>query len=153
MENAKTEVNEKPEKKKVSIEIVRKDGKSVFRFSVDKKIEQMYADRAAGTRKSESWKGLEFYAIPSLLEDRNYRDRLANYYLVDDYGQPIIGNNGRLNIAWLRTVGGQGEIEIKNPIGFAELSRMFRNAIACIKEQFEEEFASFKIKGEVSLEL
>ena len=114
----------------------------------------MYKNSPHEIRTSNNWPGLKFYYIPSILEDRSYNDKLHDKKLIDDYGASLyIANNQKLNIAWLRTVGGSGEILLKNDISFAELSLLVKNALSFIKEYFEEYFREFKIKGSVTLEL
>mgnify|MGYP001607899954 FL=1 len=138
------------EKKKIEIELIRKDGKTIFKFKVDPKITNLYSE--GEVRESQSWPNLKFYYLPSLTQNREYLSKLHGYNLFDDYGMPII-NERKLNIAWIRTLTGQGEIIIKDAVSFAELSSLVRNATTFIKEYFEEYFKDFKIKGIISVEV
>ena len=143
-------------RKKIEVEIKRKQGKTYFKFSVDEAIENMYKQQVAEEdgeiRESAKWPNLKFYFLPALLENETYRNLLANYRLFDDYGQSLY-RDGKLNIAWLRTEGGRGEIEMQEEVGFAEMSTLIRNAMNCIREHFDAYYRDFKITGSVSVEL
>ena len=114
----------------------------------------MYKNSQHEIRESINWPGLKFYYIPTLLDNGHYQDKLFIKRLIDDYGSKIYNpNNGKLNIAWLRTVGGKGEILFDSEISFAELSLLVKNSLSFIKEYFEDFFQEFKIKGSVTIEL
>ena len=139
-------------KKEVSIEIYRKEGKTFFKFEINPDIEKLYAEIAEEKRESKSWAGLSFYSVPTITTNDKYKQKLDSMRLFDDFGTGLI-RNGRLNIAWIRTVGGKGEIQVKEPLSFSELSLLYRNAIQFVKEHFEEQFQDFRIKGSLSVEI
>lgn len=142
------------DKKKIEVEIVRKEGKTYFRFKIHPSIENLYKSQNPEIRESKSWPALKFYYIPQLINNEVYQSKLSSFNLIDDYGSSFYDRNRRrLNIAWLRTVNGVGEILIEEEFSFAELSQSVKNALSFIKEYFEEYYREFKIKGSVSVEL
>lgn len=142
----------KDDKKKIEIEIIRKNGKTIFKFKVDPRLTEIYKGLSTEVRESNSWKNLKFYYMPNLTDDENYRRKLYNLHLIDDYGTGLY-KNGFLNIAWLRTVGGTGELTIADSLSFADLSILIKNATQFIKQHFEEHYSNFRIKGQVTLEI
>jgi hypothetical protein len=142
---------EKP-KKKVEIEIERRNGKTIFKFRVDPALTTYYSEIAKEVRESARWEGLSFFYLPQIIESPDYQNKLESRGLIDDFGSELIQNN-KFNIAWVRTVNSCGEIKINDGISFADLSVMVRNATAFLKEHFEDHFRPFKIKGVVSLEV
>ena len=145
-------VGEPVDKKKINLEIYRKDGKTMFKFEIDPRIEALFKGIAKEQKDSTGWNGLKFYYCPELTQDEQYKNKLYNMRLFDDFGTSLIRKN-TLNIAWVRAVGGKGEIEVKEPISFSELSLLFRNATQFIKEHFEDNFKNFTIKGSLSVEI
>ena len=143
-------------KKKIEVEIKRKNGVTIFKFKIDPHIENMYKSQVQNgegeIKESTKWEGLKFYFLPNLLTSEAYQNLLLNYRLFDDYGQSLY-RNGKLNIAWLRTEGGKGEVELKEELGFSELSSLVKNAMACIREHFDHYYRDFKITGSVSVEI
>lgn len=147
---------EKPLYKGLDIEILREKGKTIFRFQIDPRIEKLYKERAKEIRPSTSWPSLNFYYCPDITEDENYQAKLSNYRLFDDYGTGLYktGHNGRMNIAWIRTVGGKGDIIIKDSgLSIAELTTLFRGALQFIRVHWEDSFKDFHIKGSLKLEI
>lgn len=138
--------------KKIEIEIQRKEGKTYFRFKIDKKITEMYQKQSQETRESTAWTGLSFYYCPAILATQSYTSLLNRYDLTDDFGQPLVYRN-KLNIAWIRSVGGEGMIEFQESIPFAELSQMTRNAIQFLKAYFEDYIKDCTITGSLSVEV
>ena len=143
-------------KKKVSVELSRRDGETYFKFKIDKRIEEMYkkqmSQEGSEIKTSKSWPGLKFYCLPALTENNVYQTKLHEYRLFDNYGSGLYANQ-RLNIAWLRTVGGEGEIKLTEELSFAEVSVLVKKALQFIKEYFEDYYQGFVIKGSVSIEL
>ena len=140
------------ETKKIAIEIQRKDGKTYFRFSVDEKITAMYQAQSVEVRESINWAGLSFYYVPEIVNNSYYKQLLQEYDLTDDFGQGIY-QNGKLNIAWIRAVGGQGEIIIGESLPFVELSQMTRKAVQFLKSYFENYIKDCTIKGSLTVEV
>lgn len=133
----------------------RKNGKTYFTFSVPEKITETYKVRGAEVKTSKSWVGLQFYAIPELISDDKYKRNLRSYNLFDDYGDGFVkidGGTYKLNIAWIRTVGGSGEFEVKNEIGHGELNLLMENMLTFLKNYFEDFYRSFTIKGSLTID-
>lgn len=132
-------------------------GKTIFKFKVMPQITEIFKAQAESIKLSEAWVGLSFYAVPQVLNSNDYCELLSRFRLFDDYGHSLIRESGgdrpRLNIAWLRTVGGEGSIEVFNHLGFAEVNEMVKNATRFIKDYFEDFFRGYKITGEVRVKL
>lgn len=144
--------------KKIEFEIIRDAaaGKTVLKFSVHPEIERVFANESEETRESNNWKDLKFYSTPELHGDENYNRLLRQFQLFDDYGSKIIRANGgynEFNIAWIRTVGGHGEIVIPNTITEAELAGRVRGVTQFLKVYFQEKFKSFSLKGVVTFNI
>jgi len=152
-------VSPTPAKRKVELELVRKDGETYFSFNVDPKITEIYKKQSVEIKTSTSWPNLKFYSIPSLTASTEYKRVLAQYSLFDDYGQAIVKsdsqsyNGYRFNIAWLRTESGKGKVLVSDALTIAELSRMMKQASEFLKCHFAEYFQDATIKGIVSIEL
>lgn len=140
---------------RIDIELTQNAGSDgiVFKFEVHENITRLYSKVSSGVSDSGKWEGLKFYKIPSLLSNETYKSQLSKFRLFDDFGQELI-KDGKLNIAWLRTVGGNGEIEFKNmQVGLADLSMLVNNATKFIREHFEDFFSKKKITATVSVEI
>ncbi len=148
----KLEKEDKKLTKKIELEIIRKDGKSYFKFKIDSRIEQIYKDQMLEIKESTNWPGLKFYSIPEMTKNEKYTYRLNDFHLFDDYGKSIF-QKGFMNIAWLRTVGGEGLVEIKDIISFAELSQCTKQVTQFLKEYFYEYYQEFHLKGSVTIEV
>ena len=131
--------------------IIRKNGKTMFTFTVPPKLEKMYNDNADGKKKSTAWAGLTFYTMADMITDETYKNLLRTYGLFDDYGQPLL-KDGLLNIAWVRTVGGTGSIKIDNNMPYSKLNTMLNCALKCIRCYFDDYLRAFKIKGTLEIE-
>jgi hypothetical protein len=140
------------DKKKIQISLERKDGKTLLRFEIDPRIEEIYKKQKHEIKTSDSWNGLKFYYMPQIVRSEVYRRKLMDRQLKDDYGTSIYDGHS-LNIAWLRTVGGKGEIVLGDEMSIAEASMLIRNATAFIKDYFETYYKNFKISGSVNIEL
>ena len=141
-----------PAPKKIEIELKRKAGKLIFSFSLPAEIEQMYRNQSPEVRTSEKWECLSFYFLPDITTDDDYKNKLADHALFDDFGKPLY-ENGKFNIAWLRVVGGKGEIEIGSMIGFSELSYKIKQMVQFIREYFSDYYRDFTIKGIIQTEV
>jgi hypothetical protein len=133
----------------------RENGKTYFAFEVPERITSLYKERSSEVKQSESWKGLQFYAIPELLGDETYKRKLNDFNLVDDFGDGFIRSHGgrfSLNIAWIRTIGGTGEIEVKNEIGHSDLNMLIKNMLEFLKTYFEDYLRAFVIKGQLTID-
>ena len=142
----------KNNKKKIKIEIQRTNGKTFLSFEVDTLLEKVFKRQKKEIKTSVKWKGLKFYYIPTLIENKDYKDLLYKYYLFDDYGKELF-DNGNFNIAFIRTVGGKGKIRIQNDIAFAKVSVGVKNIIDFLKEYYEKFLKDYKVKGYISFEV
>lgn len=137
--------------KKIEVEIERTNGTTQLRFNIPLELENLYRERSSGVKTSLNWKNLEFYEIPELLANTDYRNRLSSLNLIDDYGQPVFYSS-TFNIAWIRTVGGKGSVIVQNSISLAEVQRGVNNAIMFLKEFFMDFIKDFKVKGTITIE-
>lgn len=138
--------------KKIELQLERKEGSTYLKFKVDPAIVKIYEGQSDEVRESQSWPGLKFFYSPKITGAHDYRNLLANYNLSDDFGSPIFQNRV-LNIAFLRTVAGEGSIKIKDSVSIAEMSNLIRNITAFLKEYFNHYFRDALIKGTVNIEL
>lgn len=138
--------------KKIILTIERERGNTYFAFKIDKELEKVYKDNCQEVRESSSWPGLKFYYLPEIIASPSYKNLLDNYGLFDDYGQKLISGR-KLNIAWLRTVDGEGRIKVSEPMAIAELAELVKRTTTFIKEYFENYFRDCKIDGEVTIDI
>lgn len=142
------------DKKRVEIEVYRKNGKTMFKFSVHKSLEEVFKNNeGVEVKTSKNWEGLKFYTYPAVLDSSNYRNMLQDYYLFDDYGHSLIRENRYFNIAFLRTLGGKGEVQLDNTIPFAVVSQGLKNMTHFIKEYYNEFLADYTVKASISMEV
>lgn len=141
------------ERQIISLDIIRENGKSYMKFSVPSIITKIYEAQAKETRKSEAWKGLDFFYIPELLANERYNALLRSNKLFDKFGSSFT-TDGLMNIAWLRTKQGEGQFEIPDNISFAELTSLSKNVHQFIKDYFDEYLRDFRItmKAEIVLQ-
>ena len=139
-------------KQTLTINIIRKNNKTFFSFEIPQKLQEVYKNYSKEVKKSNSWKDLEFYFCPDITQDECYKKMLNNYDLFDDFGVGLYANN-RLNVAWLRTKGGKGKIEVKGQLPYAEMNIKIKQAITCIKEYFDDYLRAFHIKGHLEIEI
>jgi len=136
----------------IDVEIFRKNGKTYFEYNIHAHIEKIFKDQAEEERESESWKNIKFYHIPKMVRSESYKDRLSSYNLFDSFGQTFYKDN-KANIAWLRTVGGSGKIEIDDVISFSEMTIMIKNIIAFTKDYFENYVNNAKVTGTLKINI
>lgn len=101
-------------------------------------------------RESEKWPTLKFYYVPQITESRKYKQMLADQSLSDNYGAPIIDEEGRFNMAWIRTVGGEGKIEMSESITLSEAQEKIERGLSFIKTFHSEFFSGYAIKAIIS---
>jgi hypothetical protein len=148
---------DKPQPKKISLSIRRKDGMTIFKFAIDPRITEIYRRMSESIRRSEHWidvsgEGLEFFYLPSLLSSEKYKDYLSRFNLIDDFGAALY-KDGKLNIAWLRTTTGKGEITVKEQVAFAEMSILVKQTIEFLKQYFEEYYRDYTVNGSITVEV
>ncbi|MDE2233717.1 MAG: hypothetical protein KGJ90_06470 [Patescibacteria group bacterium] len=136
----------------VSMEVTREEGQTKFRFKVNPLLTDYFRDAVNGEKQtSEKWKGMEFFKMSQALENNDvYQQALSRHCLIDNYGSSLI-YNGKFNIAWLRTVGGRGEIKLNDTIIFGEVSYLIKHTIAFLNDFFGEILAEFEIEGTISV--
>ena len=139
-------------KKEVKIEIERKDGKTLFSFSVAPELESIFNKSKQEVRQSEAWDSLRFYYCPEITNSSAYNSLLTDFNLIDNFGSALY-SGGHFNIAFLRTEGGKGQIVLPNSIPFAIVSEGVKNMIAFVKKYYADYLQDYKIKGVISLEI
>lgn len=140
--------------KQVEIEIYRKSGETFFKFSIDPKLEKIFKKQSNNKKRtSTSWKGLQFYHYPSVISDKAYKDLLRSYNLFDDYGHQFVRDNNSLNIAFLRTVGGKGEVKLPQELPFAVVATGLKDMQQFLKKFYSEFLADYKVTATVQLEV
>jgi len=143
-------------KGKIVTELVRKGGVTYFQFAVAPEVEKLFNENSREKKVSNTWKGLEFYYNPEIMKDESYMKLLSNYGLRDEFGHELCSSrDGRMifNIAWLRTVGGVGKIEVSENLPYSEFNLKIKDALSCIKTYFDTYLREFKIKGTVEVEM
>lgn len=146
-------------KTKIKLEIERVRGNTFFVFEIDKDLEEIFKNRADEIRTSQSWlkpngDGLKFYSIPQMTTSYNYKNLLARYGLVDDYGTGLYSGAGnRFNMAFIRTVGGKGKIKVNDDIPFATVSLGVKQIVSFLKEYYSEFLRDYKVRGKVDFEV
>ena len=143
---------EKAEIKSISIEVSRVKGKTLFKFQVPTFLEELYKARSEKVITSEKWPSLNFYSIPDMTKNEEYKRALQQFSLTDDYGSRLLQGNV-LNIAWLRTQGGQGEIEIADDVSLAQINTLTKNCITFLKKYFQDFLQDFKLKANLNMDI
>lgn len=144
--------------KKIELSIDRIKGKTFFNFEIAPEITEVFKNGSSQEKESGNWPGNKFYYVPEITSNENYKTLAKRKGLYDDYGQPLIqGTSQRgdlyFNIAWIRTVGGKGKIEIKEMITIGDLSEMLNRCTSFLKEYFENYFRDAKITAGITVEL
>ena len=104
-------------------------------------------------RQSEKWPGLEFYYMPDIVESKEYKQLLANYNLIDNFGYKMVEDGERFNIAFLRTVSGKGEIQLNRELPFALVADRLKMITQFLKNYYEEYLTDYKVTGSVQIEV
>lgn len=136
--------------KALEIKISRKKGKTTFSYEVASEVGEIYKEASSGlVGTSKNWPGLDFYQIKSLKANEFYKEKLSQYNLMDEFGSPLINDN-KLNIAWLRTVGGKGVIVIEGDVPLSKLTSMTKDTISFLRDYFKDVLADVEIEGSLS---
>lgn len=142
------------EKHQISMDLSRINGKTVFKFSVPDAIESIWKEKSNGViTESQNWQNNKFYSIARLNPNREYKDILYKYYCFDNYGSTLFNDDGYFNIAWLRTVGGNGEIKIPDEISFRKATDSLKNATNAIKAYLELFEKPYTVTSKITIEL
>ena len=136
----------------IDVKIEKKPNAFHFSFKISALLEKIYKSRSESIIVSEKWQGLQFYSMPKILTNDRYRSLLSQYNLFDDYGSELY-NNQKFNIAFLRTVGGNGTIIFPTEIPYFEVSELMRNLKTVLSKMYEEFFQAYKIKTRFTIEV
>ena len=143
--------NDKPS---IKMSVTRENGDTYFTFEVPKKLTDIFAEKSEEIKTSENWPNHQFYFMPEVLESSAYKDLLSEYNLFDNYGSKIINEeNGKFNVAFLRTVGGKGKIQLNQDLPFAKVADQVRNITRFLKAYYEEFLTDYKVSGSVTIEI
>lgn len=140
-----------PKRGAISLSLIRTNGETRLRFKVDPLIENYYRAKSTEVVRSQKWHGLSFYRIDDTRTSPEYRQALENAGLFDDFGDGFM-RNGRMNIAWLRTVGGEGDMSIPGNLTISEVEQKLRNGLSFIKKIVEDNLRDFDITHELRIE-
>ncbi len=151
-EKAPIEPLGEPQAIQILARLVREKGTTYFEFKIGTMIQELYKSMSEEEVESEKWPGHKFYYIPSLTKDNQYKSLVRQYGLYDDFGKPIF-ETGLLNIAWLRTVGGQGKIKINDMISLAQITELMKNTTSFIKVYFENYYRDAVIGADIKITL
>ena len=141
-------LKEKP--RKIEIEVCRQNGTSTLKFTIDPTVEEMFKQMSKRVKTSKSWGSLKFYTIPSLLQNEDYKALLQKYGLFDNYGHSFLRGKS-LNIAFLRTVGGVGDVKVDADLPFAVLSQNLKRLSQFVQEFHDDFLQNYTIKSEIEL--
>lgn len=129
-------------------------GKMELNFSIPAKIEGILKSMPNEIKESSKWPGLQFYFVPELVQNKEYKELLHSYDLFDNYGSDLIDpETNRMNIAWMRTVGGQGSLPLNQKVGRQEATTLVRNCTAFIRDYYNNFHRPIKVIGKVEIEL
>ena len=143
------EIKKMSRTKAIELKIVRAKGHTILNYEIAPEISKMYEELSGGkVKESTKWPNLEFYLVEDLLKNEEYQDRLNSYKLIDSFGDSLI-YNGRLNIAWLRTKGGKGSLEVGSEVPLSQLITLSKNTISFLRDYFSEVLLDFEITGAV----
>lgn len=135
------------------MKVSREGQKTYFTFEVPKAISAIFEAKSDEIRESESWPGHQFYFCPEVTKDRGYKELLEQYHLFDDYGHTMVREDGRFNVAFLRTVGGAGKIEVKKDLSFAHVSDQVRQIVKFLKAYYENFLGDWQVSGSTEFEI
>ena len=141
------------QKEKVSVEVKRVNGALVFGFAIPEMLENIFKEKSVEVRTSEKWPDNKFYFCPAITNNEAYKALLAEYGLFDDYGKDIMNSAGQFNVAFMRTVGGKGNIPLVPPVAFSVLSDRVRTLTRFIRAYYEQFIGAFRIGGTVEFEV
>jgi len=125
--------------------ITRENGKTKMKFSIPKEVEKMFKT-GSEVKTSDKWEGLRFYYQADIQGHPSYSKLLADNKLRDNYGSTIMEDN-RFNIAFLRTVGGKGEVEIEPSIPMAVWSEKLNELAGFIKLLMQEYYLKNEVRA------
>lgn len=123
--------------KKLVLEVVRTNGKSYLKYSIPSVVTDCYKSLSKGVKVSSSWYDeatpLEYYDCSELRTEERYKEELLMSNLCDDFGNKLIDDYGRFNIAIVRSVNGRGKIQIPNYSDIYSITNGIKNAVSFLK--------------------
>jgi len=136
----------------IKVKIKRENMRTKLTYSVDQEIENLFEEVSEGVRESSSWEDLKYYHMPPEARSDAYRNKLERNNLCDDFGYDVVQGN-KFNIAWIRTVGGEGEIEIPNHITLTQVQEWVASASRFLKSFFSEHFKDYEVTGTIEINI
>lgn len=144
----------KVKQEKMEVSLTRVNGVFYMEFSIPEKIENIFKNKKHTIEESKSWPGLKFYSIPSLITDANYKSFLSDFELFDNFGSPLWDSEKRkFNVAFLRTVGGQGKLQLDYSIPVSEITLGFKRILAFVQKYHNDFVADTKVSAQIIFEL
>lgn len=134
---------------KIDVRCERKDGKTYFTFNIPSIITDFYKEKMKEIKESEKWAGLKFYTLEQTTSSE-YKNLLSRHNLTDSFGRDLI-YDGMFNIAWIRTVGGKGKIEIGEGFPYAVLNGHMQNLATFLKSWSEEYVNDYVITASIAV--
>ena len=131
---------------------VRNNGDTFFKFKIDKKLTEIYEKMPHEKRVSTAWDGNSFYCLPTLTESEKYQRTLREHNVTDNYGAPLYTEN-KINIAFLRTISGKGQIKVSSQIPLSQIQIDLANIIAFAKTFYREYYQQAKLSASLTIEL
>ena len=137
--------------KSVELVISRRGGKTYLDFGIPNMLEEIFKGKSTKTSDSKNWPGLSFYVMKQT-DSSDYKRLLSQFNLFDNFGDEF-SKEGRYNIAFIRTVGGKGNIMINDDLTLAEVSTITANIADFIKRWYQEFIRDYKVSMLVQLEI
>ena len=144
--------NEIEQAKTIEITIQRKNGKTLLLFTASQEVENIYKNiMKLKQKQSKKW-GMGFYELPARLKSEAYKKLCETHRVYDDYGSTPF-KNGLLNIAFLRTAGGKGKVELPANLSLAEANIAVQNCVSFLREFFRMYALPYKATGTLTIEI
>ncbi len=139
---------------KIEFHVFRKDGNTYFGFKIDPRIEKIFKKSSENIVESQSWEGLKFYSVPATTESQDYKNLLERYGLRDAFGHKFYDDiSGKFNIAFIRTVGGEGEIKLDaSSLSFAIVASKMKNVLQFLRTYHEEFLRNYKVSATLTFD-
>lgn len=129
---------------------VRRDkGETFMEFNIPKVVEEMFK-AGSEIKTSAKWPGLKFYYQAKIQGHPSYEKMLSENKLRDNFGAPLFAD-GKINVAFLRTVGGKGCIPVEPSIPMAEWSDKLGQLTAFIKQLMQEYYLKSEVSASITI--
>ncbi len=136
-------------KEKIKIEIEKRINGKYFSFEINPSIEEYFKIQTNKTKESKDWGDLNFYDLLDLTNDEFYQNLLSEYNLFDDFGG-LLFKDGKFNVAFIKTVGGKGRIEINDDISLDIISEGINNINHFLTKYYQDFIQDYKIKEAIN---